>query len=326
MSERHFGIEQKLFKEKVERDDTGNYIGALLVRQRLINHAVVKIAEEFLKPGDIVVDACAGPEGSLLAASLHGYSWIGNDISTKFAANLRKSGASRVVISDFSHAPYQDGFADGVFFIFALNNISQPASAIKESARITDKYGVIMIADCGPSKWVANIVLSSLFSKSSSSLGMNSKVFTYGIPAYFSQKTYSQAEYADFFMENSLGLTRGELYNQALELLHNPTNKVKSFAFRFQELVVQRYFEHIAHSAENAGFSLQKTGILAMTQNGHEWEVSSPIAVSTTNWIEQLMNTRKNTGEIVNSLPMLRLRADHKIVFPVLCFQKKSSK
>lgn len=320
-------IEQDLLREKVARDDTSAYIGDLLVRQRWVNKKIFSFSEDFLQAGATVVDACAGPEGSLLAGALHDYRWYGNEISHRFAHNLKATGgeAASVTLADFIHSPYSTGFADAVYFIFAMNNLVRHQETIREAHRITNQKGLIVIADPGPTVWIANIFLKSLCDAEglsmSDTLGRG-RVFSEEISNFFSQKPYTAERYVDYLMVYSLGTTREDLRELFYNVLKTSKRK-KDISFDFQNELLRVYFEHLVATCKHQSLELQKTGILALGQDKQgEWIVAEPVSVEQTRWIDDFINTRQWKGPLVEDLPHAIAHSAKRLVVPILCFKK----
>lgn len=320
-------IEKELFREKVARDDSSVYIGNLLIRQRLINEAVLQFAEPFLPPGSQVIDTCAGPEGSWLAAASRGYKWIGNDISFKFAEILGKTGAS-VVLSDFPHAPFKDKVADGLFFIFALNNICNPRRAFAEAERITKDGGIIVEAEPGLSTWVTKILLHSILSRFPNYLHidyLNRMRFSSEVKDHFVDKTYSEDEYTDMVLERTIGKTASEVLPLAKSSIFTGTRKYRAH-YVFHQAITGLYFKHIAEVSQGAGFKPIKAGIMAAAQISEGWEVASPVEVPTDGWLDQLMkvkNWQRGKDPLIDSFPDSMDTSAKRMVFPVLCLKKE---
>lgn len=316
-------IERALFQEKVSRDDTTGYCGNLLIRQRLINQAVVQFGERLLPRGSRVIDACAGPEGSLLASSLKGYKWIGNDICVRFGETLSRTGAE-VVLSDFAAAPFRDGVADGVFFIFALHNISNPKSALSEAARVTNNNGVVLVADPGISIWESKIILHWLLSKQLNQADLNAMGLK-EIANFFAAKPYTEEDYSDFFTQRCLGKAREELLPIALSVMETKVKRDK--VYHFCNKLAQINYVFFEQSVLDAGFKLAKAGILAMVQFAQQtsWEVFGPIEVSENTWLQNLMEIRKwnrATNPFIGRFPETWDHAAKRIVLPIWCFKK----
>ncbi|MBI4036092.1 class I SAM-dependent methyltransferase [Candidatus Daviesbacteria bacterium] len=311
-------VEKYLQDEKIARDDLGTYIGNLLVRQRLVNEAVLEFAQPILPAKSLVIDACAGPEGSWLAAARRGYQWVGNDISVKFAHTLRRTGAN-VVMSDFPNAPFKDEIADAVFFIFALNNICNPKEAFDEAARITKPGGVIVGAEPGLSTWVTKILFHSVLSPSSKRIP-----FSQEIEKQFADKPYSEMDYTDLLAEKTLGLTTADLATIAQTAASSET-KIHRAHYRFHETILKIYFAQVLAKSQNAGFKLEKAGILAIAQSLTEWEVSAPIELTRNQWLDQFMQVRvwkRGQNSPVDQLPPSMDRAARRIIVPILCMKK----
>lgn len=316
---------ERIFRaEKLSRDDTSHYVGELLIRQRRVNHSVLAFNREFLPTGSLVVDACAGPEGSLLPALHYQYQWVGNEISPRFARNLKRTGADNVVISDFARPPFGGSIVDGVFFIFALNNINRPGQAIIEAGRITRKNGVIVIADPGPSVWQTNILLSRLIPEEMAVRFIGASC-SQELASYFDEKPYSREEYCQFFAQHSLGATDSQLreYVQAVLAKNGQTRRgERSISFYFQQMIAARYYSHLVRQAAGSGFGIRKIGIMTVArprQEGTEWLVNDPIRVKENLWMEALAEARKGKGDLV---PPEMVKSQCRLVFPVICLKR----
>lgn len=319
-------IEGYLFHEKVQRDDASSYIGNLLVRQRLINERTFQFAEPFLPAGSLVIDACAGPEGSFLATTRRGHQWIGNDISHKFAGILKNEGAS-VVLSDFPNAPFCDRSADAVFFIFALNNICNPKMAFREAARITRNSGLAVVTEPGLSIWITKILFHSILSHTTDPSALNylkRRKFSAEVEAYFADKPFSEHEYANFMLEGTIGITADILLPKVRDTIDLTKKRAKTY-FGFHEALTEAYFENISEQSKQAGFKMVKTGILAVTQTSAGWDVSQVAEIPTESWINQLIQIRKwqrDQTPLLNIFPTSMDRAAKRMVIPILCMKK----
>lgn len=322
-------IEIALFREKVVRDDAIKYVGDLLIRQRLVNEAVVGFGEEFLAAGSRVIDACAGPEGSWLASAKRGYRWIGNDVCLKFSETLRRTGAT-VVLSDFSQSPFRDGIVDGIFFIFALNNICNPIAAFHEASRMTNQNGVILEAEPGLSTWISKILLHSLLSESGSCQNyLQGRSFSSEIEGHFATRSYSEHDYANLVMQQTLGKSREEMASLAQDCVET-TAKKSRVDYKFHEEVIKQYFTYLEQCSKQVGFNLAKAGILAIAPiPGRDvWEVSKPVKISTNTWLQDFIQARKwdrRENPVVSQLPTSMDKSPKRMVVPILCFKKNIS-
>ena len=312
--------------EKQTRDDTSRYVGELLVRQRLINTQVVSFSQELFARGSTVIDACAGPEGSFLSAALCGYRWTGNEIAYRFARNLKNSGAEQVVISDFADSPFGKEVVDGVFFIFALNNISYPNKALAEAGRVTKQNGGIVIADPGLTFWQTNILLCSVLPEEQTQrmIGHNC---CGKIRKYFEEKPYSLEEYCEFVLRHNLGMTQEELSKQVNKIVEENSlsrKREKRIVFYFHQEAVRAYYGNLAQLAIEQGFNIEKVGIMATARlpiNGtEEWAVASPSVVDHAVWLEELVAAKEGKTVLI---PSDFLTSPCKLIFPVICFKKK---
>ena len=320
-------VEQSLLQEKIDRDDTGSYIGNLLIRQRLINEAVVKFADPLIPENARVIDACAGPEGSWLASARRGYSWIGNDVSQKFAQILSRTGAN-VVLSDFSSAPFKDNTADAIFFIFALNNICNPDQTFAEAARITKTKGIVVDTEPGLSIWVTNILLhaaASRYPEEGFSDYIKERPFSEEVLRHFAGKPYTEEEYTDLILRNTVNMGISDLLSIIRENYDSKSGK-RRISFKFHEAFTRLYFDHILTSSQQAGFRLVKSGLLAIAQTSSEWSVSPVVKVASDNWLNQLMQTRlwkREKDSIIDQFPAEMDHVAKRMVFPILCMEKQ---
>lgn len=321
-----FNVEKHLLEEKLARDDAGTYIGDLLVRQRMINEAVVAFTQPFLPTGSRVIDACAGPEGSWLAAVRRGYHWTGNDISSKFASILNRTGA-QVVLSDFSNSPFKSNSVDAVFFIFALNNICNSEMAFAEAARITTSKGIIVETEPGLSTWVTKILLHSALSQFPNVKHpdyLSHRKFSQPIEDYFASKPYSETEYTDLILETTIGKRITDMLPFIYEIMKCEPRGWK-IPFKFHEAFTKLYFEYVLNKSQEAGFRLIKAGALAITQSSQGWSVSSPVELATNNWLDQLMQIRlwqRGQNSIIDQLPPFMDKSARRIIAPILCMKK----
>lgn len=313
-------IKHRLLGHNIQRDDASRYIGELLVRQRVVNRTVLDFSQEYLSLGSFVIDACAGPEGSLLPAAIYGYQWLGNEVTQRFASNLAKSGASRVVISDFSQSPYQSKIADAVFFIFALNNINDTPNALAEAARVTHDRGIVVASDPGPTISVARMVTHSLLGAERSPIPLKGNAFERGVPEFFADKNFTADEYTDYLLERVFGVSRHELRGTALSIF-GAAGKQSSHLYAFHSEIVRHYFNNLQREAQKAGFKLVKSGLTATgkKQSG-EWETANPILVDPSDWMDQLLLARrnKNSETLFDQIGT----ASTRLVYPILVFSK----
>jgi SAM-dependent methyltransferase len=314
-------IEDSLENEKLHRSDREKYIGELLLRQRIINQEVFSFMKDTLKPDSLIIDACAGPEGSFLAASITDHHWVGNDLSLEFAKVLRDTGALNVTISDFSKAPFADESAGGVLFVFALNNVCRLRPAISEAVRILKNDGTMVVADSGPSNWIAKIFMLSLLEEGTAGGGIRKKSAGI-IQEYFAGKSYSLDEYTNYCLKHTLGLTREEMADLVSQ---QDTQGKRRSVFHFQNLLVRLYFENIHRVAGELGLTLIKVGIMsAGKKRGGNWEVSRPVEVKPdSEWCNTLIQTRSLRGEVITKYPPSIVRADTRMTLPILAYKKK---
>ncbi len=315
-------INKIMLKEKIERDDSAKYRGDLLVRQRAINNAVASTIEGLLPKNALVIDACAGPEGSVLACSIRGWKWIGNDISPRFARDLRQSGARNVVVSNFPESPYADGSTDAVLFVFALNNICNTSASAEESKRITKEHGVVAIADPGPARWISSILTHQLINNQD----LLNTTKRYEIDEYFRSKDYSEEEYVNTYCIECLGINPPDLakiINLFYAEVKNGKDR-KRAEYSIHETVAKIYYRNIIDSFERNQFQLEKSYVAGTGLNDSEWTTSSnPVAVENDRLLNELMEARSWKGEITKDLPDSFGRSQSRIIFPILVFKKR---
>lgn len=326
-SEAHKNLGKILLAEQRQRDDLSNYVGALLVRQRVVNHLVLQFAGDLIPPGGTIVDACAGPEGSFVASRLSNHGWVGNDLSHRFARNLKRTGADLVCISDFCDSPLKDGVADAVLFVFALNNVNNPEKALAEAVRVTKPDGSVIIADPGPSMWVSKILAQSVLGQMDHVL--KGEVYE-SIPDYFETRPYSQENYANFELAYRLGMTREELQQYAQSTLRSNRNEIplsqrerSSFGYGFHVQVVEGYYRNIERLVGNLGLEHAKTGIGLAAQNKHEeWIVCDPIPTLPESWVDDVMSVRQRQNGLTHQFPIEALKKQRRLFFSILCLTK----
>jgi ubiquinone/menaquinone biosynthesis C-methylase UbiE len=313
-------VEAALLKEKYQRSDQSEYIDGLLARQRLVNARVVGFACRHIPKGGTVVDTCAGPEGSLLPWVVLGEGkWIGNDLSVKFAETLKQSLADNVVLSDFSRSPFRKEIADGVFMIFALNNIDRTEAPLSEANRVLKKDGILVVADPGPSNWLIKILLAGAACEDIQiPLGLKIKEKVHG---HFATKAYTLDEYMKFYVVNKLGLSMEEFLKALRDI---DTENPSKFEFEATRLVKTRYFENLIVTAQNNGLGLINQGIMAMakTAEGKDWLVSGVIPVEEDEFLPEyydILKWRSNTAEQIGDAYK---SASVRVVVPVMCFKK----
>lgn len=319
-------LESHLVRENCIRSDVVSYVGNQLIRQRKANEAIVGFAQDLIPPKALVIDACAGPEGSYLACARRGYRWIGNEISASFAQVLGQTGA-QTVLSDFSKSPFRYGSSDATFIILALNNIYDLKGTLSEAKRATKVGGIIVEAEPGLSSWTGRVILHSLLSDN---LRLQSSDY-YGrrgsgkvIEQQFQDKPYSEHEYVDHLLENTMGQTRETMADELKTLITSlPRRKV---FFNFQQAVVRRYFEYIDSIGKFLDLRIIKAGVMAMGQTHRgDWIVTMPIQIPPEKWIQAVLEARKwqmRKSELVQQLPRSLDAASKRIILPVLCLNR----
>lgn len=312
-------VEVALLREKYQRSDQSEYIDGLLARQRLVNARVVNFSSRYIPRGGLVIDTCAGPEGSILPAALKGYRWVGNDLSVKFAQTLKESLAEEVVLSDFSRSPFKGEIADGIFMTFALNNIDRTVAPLSEANRVLKKGGILVVADPGPSTWVVKILLS-VAADMESGIPIGPKARE-KVENHFATKDYTKDDYVNFYVVNKLGLTMDEFLN-ALRGIDSKDTKL--FEFEAARKVKTRYFENLISTAEDNGLLLVDQGIMAMakTDEKQDWKVSDVLPVSEQDFLKEYFDTLKWRGETAEQIGDAYKSASARVVVPVMCFKK----
>lgn len=320
-------IESYLSSQRVKRNDVGSYVGNLLIRQRLVNETVVAFVEDQIPTKGVVIDACAGPEGSLLAASLRGYQWFGNDISSRFSHNLAQSGAQgKIVLSDFENAPFQSESADAVLFIFALNNFSNPGKAMAEAARVVRPGGIVVEAETGITKAVSNSVLFGLGKRYNSwvisDVINQSKSFN-GTRDFFEELPYSPESYAEHVIRGSLGVETDQVVSETRGLLPR-FRRSTQMSFFFYEYMQRKYFENIHQAAQRAGLNFVKVGFVAAGETQGSWQVTTPLETTSAQVIEDIVDWKKSSKRLTNQIPDWDSVAsvENRLTFPILCYKK----
>lgn len=322
--ERFGQLERYLQQEKIERDDTTAYVDGQLTRQRVINEAVIGFAEEFIPKESVVIDTCAGPEGSYLAATRREYRWFGNDISQRFSETLARTGAN-VVLSDFSKAPFKSACADATVFVFALNNICSPDTALAEAKRVTKPEGVIVEAEPGLSAWSGKIIFHSLLSENPDLAEADPIRFNKAgeiIKRQFEGKPYTEHEFVDLLLRNTVHKTREELADK-LRSLYATCPRYNVF-FRFQQYLIENYFNRLDQTRRRLGLEIEKAGILVAGLVDKDWLIPEIIEVSPEQWIQEVLAVRKWVVEDSPTVQKFPRSLDHsskRVVAPVLCFK-----
>lgn len=116
------------------------------------NHLILKriLSEKYASIIDL-----GGAEGfftSLLARRKTGCSCFNFDLSTTAVKAGRESYELPALSGDIHDLPFKDGCVDFSFSSNVLEHVSEPAKAIAESLRITDKSALFIV----PAKWKTN--------------------------------------------------------------------------------------------------------------------------------------------------------------------------
>jgi len=125
-----------------------------------------------IRPGDMVLDHCAGPGGNFPAiASLVGPSGrlVAMDLSRAMVQEAQRFARANHIAADIQQAdalklPYADNCFDAVVHYGAINQFDDKRKAIDEMLRVTKRGGVIAILDEGiePGKentWRAKLLI-----------------------------------------------------------------------------------------------------------------------------------------------------------------------
>ncbi len=294
---------------KGDRVDVGEYTAKMLLRQRVVNEKIIDWAD-IVHPGTRVLDGCAGPEGSLLAAARRGGDWTGNEIARDTAEHLKSTGA-KVLLSSADKFDCDDNSFDALVYIFAINNICATKNTFTEASRVLDSEGgEIVVSDPGLTFWVSDLVLYALCqdprvpSEVLEVLGSSNR-FASGIASYYERfPNVKPREYAEKTLEGLLG-TDVEHAIAGLPAIVDFVKKSNNgrLDFRklrrvFSEVLNGQYWVYVAECAKEAGFKLDKLGVLSASRlkDSMDWSVTD---VQNLNWID-LSNSREIASAIYN--------------------------
>lgn len=310
--------------ERSERANGQRYIADFTARQRLVNEYVVDFAASDLDPGAICIDACAGPEGSMLAATLRQYTWIGNDISGEFTRHLKQTGAENVVMSDFAQSPFLSDSTDAVFFIFALHSVVQHDDAIRQAYRIAKVGGKAIIADPGPSMWITRIITQALIDETGIGSQFQAKrQDNTSIASFFANKPYTLQEYASYYLYYSLGMSLDSLYG-VFEDITAQSKKFKHVQFAMQNLISESYYKHIISIGQSAGFDVEKIGLLPIGQgvDQFDWHVDMPFEINVSDWGDHFYALRSGAAYMLPFISDKVFHAQKRITVPIISLVK----
>lgn len=294
---------------KGDRVDVGEYTAKMLLRQRVVNEKIIDWAD-MIHPGTRVLDGCAGPEGSLLAATRRGGDWTGNEIARDTAEHLKSTGA-KVLLSSADRFDCADNSFDALVYVFAINNICATQNTFKEASRVlSEDSGEIVVSDPGLTFWVSDLVLHALCQDPRvpkevvDVLGASVR-FSSGIDDYYKRfPNVKPIEYAEKTLEGLLG-TDVEHALAGLPAIvdfvkKNDNGRLDFRKFRrvFSEVLNGQYWVYVAECAKEAGFKLDKLGIMSASRlkDSTDWNVTDVIDV---NWAD-LSNPRALASAIYN--------------------------
>ncbi len=312
---------EQFFRQKALERNGETYMG-VLARQNYLNNSVIDFISYLLPAGSILLDLCAGPRGSYEAALQRGYQWIGSDICTNFVRELKTSGADKVLQADCCRLPFPNASLEGVVFIFALNNITNPGHALQEASRVTKKGGIIVAADPGFSIWQTDIVLSCLVDPRTASAIIGQEKLR-RIKDYFEKKEFSPQDYCDY-LANLIGLKRSDLDNFISNLTDFYSDNKKRISFDFQQEVAKRYYQFVQETAKKNGLEIVKTGLIVTVGVGNEaktdWVVFPPVEIDPNHWLDELIEARTNKKP--NLLSNNLCQSSCRLILPIICFRK----
>ncbi len=265
-----------LDEQKARRGDVDDYAARLLLRQRVLNERAIAWSD-CVHEGTRVLDACAGPEGSLIAVTRRGGLWTGNEISQVTARYLEESGAN-VIVSSAERFDCEDSQFDFLAFIFALNNVQGTLNAFIEADRVLDDEGKMLICDPGPCLWQADLFLYTLLKmgvlpKELEEKLFNTKRFREDIPDFYGgdRISISHVEYTERVLGGLLGTELDLVRNgvggiEEFVRKHYPSG-AKKFAERFRrvfsEVLQARYWQYMRGVAVETGFELERMGAVS---------------------------------------------------------------
>lgn len=105
-----------------------------------------------LRPGERVLDLAAGTAVSTVELARSG-AWC---VAADFSLGMLRAGAHRAVpkvAADALALPFADAVFDAVTISFGLRNVSDPAAALAELARVTRPGGRLVVCEFGRPTW-----------------------------------------------------------------------------------------------------------------------------------------------------------------------------
>lgn len=339
-------LAEALVAEGHKRKDRDYIEGTLYERQRKINAAIMKFAGDDIPDNARVLDACAGPGGLASAGATERWRVVSNDLAKGFAEHVKAEVNDDVVISSATDLPYLDKCFDAVFYVYAINNILRVDRVMSETARVLQPEGKMVVADPGPSMWMAKVALHEAVGDSAYRKSTD----------YFENKKYTAGDYMDFVAVELLGIDRTELDQKIKEIYeaNSSSKEKKSIPFLAREMMAELYLRNLLKKAENHGMVLEMVGVgvadsLEGPQAGvgqKDWTVANEIynivGEPGEEIIEKIMSLRKTPGKIRGLIgdmtdsqqsPQMRPQqeSEHKkgseqrMVYPVLVFRKETS-
>lgn len=309
--------ENSLLRAKVARDDVVTYQRSLAARQRTINAHVLDFAADYLPSGALLLDGCAGPEGSKVVAAERGYGWVGADISFASTKALKSSETDNVVLSDATALPFAAKQFDAVLFTYALNNISNHERAVANAARVSSSNGTVMVTDPGPSMSMTNAVIASLVTERP--YPMLDVQRTIETLRTFAQQPYTVHEYVDTLLASDIGISRVTAH----AALHDACDEVKPRDIRYamQLTLVEQHFRHLDEVARQEGLERVHTGVcITGLQPDGSWQVSDVLPLQGNDWIGEFMTVRERPMDVFANLPESLTHAKTRISAPVVIY------
>jgi ubiquinone/menaquinone biosynthesis C-methylase UbiE len=325
-------IDKKILIQRQTRCDAARYFESLGERQRGVNENVLAFADRKIPDSAKVLDICCGPQGSSLASQNRGYYWVGLDAAPWFAHQMPvEHSNANVVISDMEHTPFSNNTFDAALMVFALNNASNPSSVLAEAARVTKPGGHVISAEPGPSLGtVRNVLYSVLRGNLMTERLFFRKPYQYDVPNYFKDKPFEADDFAENFIENSLGMeSRTHLKRSAQDLASEKLHP-KKFEYRLYQMILERYFDNVLNLAANNGLILENAGIgcTALAEQ-NRWLVTPIVDIPTDKWQEELKLARKWRGAVTMGIPVdmttAIAKSPQRIIFPAFSFRKEEA-
>jgi ubiquinone/menaquinone biosynthesis C-methylase UbiE len=266
------------------RNDVERYVAEFLMRQRVVNQRVIDWAG-CIKPRDKVFDACAGPEGSLLATKLKLADWIGGEYSINTARHLKQTGGN-VFVGDAKAIPLKSASIDCVVYIFALNNVQGSKVALQDASRVLKSGGHVVISDPGVTRWVTDIYLGFLQNQGKLGQELSDLVGKIGkrrdeIREFLNKNpNFKNSEYQANAIQGLFGLGVVDIERLANEIYSDMAKKQNSvkfdeFSYKFRQVMNSWYWKNLLNSGMEAGLKVKKVGLLNVDQpvDHSDWKV-----------------------------------------------------